>query len=268
MFIRIMSALVFAPVIIFFLIIKGDYLYLFTGIISLVGLYEYYKAIKIVGIKTIDIIGYVFTVLYYILLYLYPDSISNGLGWITALMIILTFTYEIFTRKSGVNGVTHTIFGFLYVSYLLSHIIYIYGLQSGAILIWLPVITAWFTDTFAYFVGITIGKHRLSPTISPKKSIEGALGGIVGSCFLTYLFGVYVSRYENSIGIINFIVIGLICGIVSQIGDLAASYIKRYAGVKDFGNIIPGHGGILDRFDSILFTAPVVYYYFMIIQNI
>lgn len=268
MFIRIISALVVAPLIIFFLIVKGNYLYLFAGIISLAGLYEYYKAIKTVGIKTIDIIGYVFTVAYYILLYLYPDLISDGLGRITALMIIFTFTYEIFTQKSGVNGVVHTIFGFLYVSYLLSHIIYIYGLQNGAILIWLPFVTAWFTDTTAYFVGISIGKHKLSPTISPKKSIEGALGGIVGSCFLTYLFGVFVSRYENSIGITNFIVIGLICGIASQLGDLAASYIKRYTGVKDFGNIIPGHGGILDRFDSILFTAPVVYYYFIIIQNI
>jgi len=265
MLIRIISALVGAPLVIFFLIVKGDYLYLFAGIISLVGLYEYYKAIKTVGIKTIDIIGYVFTIAYYILLYLYPGS--EGLGKITALMIIVAFTYEIFTRKSGVNGMVHTIFGFLYVTYLLSHIIYIYGLQNGAILIWLPFVTAWFTDTTAYFTGISIGKHKLCPAISPNKTIEGALGGIVGSCILTYLFGIFVSQYDNSIGITNFIVIGLICGIASQLGDLAASYIKRYTGVKDFGNIIPGHGGILDRFDSILFTSPVVYFYFMILQN-
>lgn len=266
MLIRIISALVGAPLIIFFLIVKGDYLYLFTGIISLIGLYEYYKAIKAVGVKTIDIIGYVFTIGYYLLLYLYPHS--GSLGKIAALMIIIAFTYEIFTRKSGVNGVVHTIFGFLYVSYLLSHIIYIYGLQNGAVLIWLPFVTAWFTDSTAYFTGISIGKHKLSPTISPKKTIEGALGGVLGSCLLTYLFGLFINRYGSNIGIGNFIIIGLICSIGSLLGDLAASYIKRYTGVKDFGNIIPGHGGILDRFDSILFTAPVVYYYFMIIQNI
>jgi phosphatidate cytidylyltransferase len=141
-------------------------------------------------------------------------------------------------------------------------------LENAAVLIWLPFLTAWFTDSAAYFTGISIGKHKLSPAISPKKTIEGALGGIIGSSLLTTIFGVLISKYNSNIGIFDFIIIGLLCGIFSQLGDLAASYIKRYANLKDFGKLIPGHGGILDRFDSILFTMPVVYYYFLLVQNI
>jgi phosphatidate cytidylyltransferase len=263
---RIISALIGAPLIALFLIVNGDYLYFFAGVLSLVGMYEYYRAIKTTGIKTIDFIGYFFCLAFYVLQLVFPKvEIYSKL---LALMLIILFTYEIFTRKSGVNGIVHTLFGFAYVSFLLSHIIYINNLENGAILIWLPFLTAWFTDTTAYFTGISIGKHKLSPTISPKKTIEGALGGVIGCSLLTSAFGVLISNYNSNIGISNFILIGLLCGVVSQLGDLAASYIKRHTSLKDFGKLIPGHGGILDRFDSILFTMPVVYYYFFIVQNI
>ncbi|MDF2522038.1 MAG: hypothetical protein K0R84_2666 [Clostridia bacterium] len=265
MLIRIISALVGAPLIIFFLLVKGNYLYILAGLLSLVGLYEYYKAMRTVGIKTIDIIGYIYCIAYYIILFMYPNA--DILGYLTASMIIVAFSYEIFTRKSGVNGVVHTIFGFMYVSYLLSHIILVNRLDNGDILVWLPFVTAWFTDTAAYFTGVTIGKHKAFPTISPKKTVEGYIGGTIGSILLTTAFGLIVGSYGSSIGIMNFVIIGFICAIASELGDLVSSYIKRYAGIKDFGNLIPGHGGILDRFDSILFTAPVVYYFFLIIQN-
>jgi phosphatidate cytidylyltransferase len=262
---RIISALVGAPLIALFLIVEGNYLYLFAGILSLVGMYEYYRAIKATGVKTIDFIGYVFCIAFYILQLAYPKvEIFSKLA---AIMLILLFTYEIFTHRSSVNGIVHTLFGFIYVSFLLAHIIFINNLENGAVLIWLPFLTAWFTDTAAYFTGITIGKHKLSPTISPKKTIEGAVGGIVGSILLTTIFGIIIRNYNSSIAIHNFILIGLLCGIFSQLGDLAASYIKRHTKLKDFGNLIPGHGGILDRFDSILFTTPVVYYYFLLVQN-
>lgn len=263
MLIRIISAIVGAPLVIFFLIVKGSYLYLFTGLLSLVGLYEYYKAVKKVGIKTMDLLGYVFCLLFYIIIFMYPNA--DPLGKVVAPMILLAFTYDLFARKSGINGTVHTVFGFLYVGYLLSHILFVNNLPNGAILVWLPFVTAWFTDTAAYFTGVTIGKHKIFPTISPKKTLEGYIGGIIGSGLLTTIFGIIVSRYDNSIGLANYIVIGLICAIASELGDLASSYIKRQTGIKDFGNLIPGHGGILDRFDSILFTAPVVFYYFTLI---
>lgn len=263
---RIISAIVGVPLIVFFLVVKGNYLFFFAGVLSLVGMYEYYKAIKTTGIKTMDIIGYIFCIGFYILQLIYPDA--EVFSKLAPLMLIVLFTYEIFTRKNGVNGIVHTVFGFIYVSFLLAHIIFINKLNSSAVLIWLPFLTAWFADTTAYFTGISIGKRKLFPSISPKKTVEGYIGGILGCSLLTTLYGFFIARYDNSINIIHFIVIGLICGLASEIGDLAASYIKRQTGIKDFGNLIPGHGGILDRFDSILFTLPVVYYYFLLVQNI
>lgn len=263
---RIISALVGVPLIAFFLIVKGEALYLFAGVLSLVGMYEYYRAIKATGIKTIDFVGYMFCIAFYVMQLIYPGH--EMFSKLLTFMLITLFTYEIFTRKSNINGIVHTIFAFTYVSFLLSHMLFINDLQNSAVLIWLPFITAWFTDTAAYFTGITIGKHKLCPAISPKKTIEGAVGGIVGSILLTTVFGIIVRNYHSGIAIQDFIIIGLLCGIVSQLGDLAASYIKRNTNLKDFGNLIPGHGGILDRFDSILFTMPVVYYYFLLVQNI
>lgn len=263
---RIISALIGAPLILLFLIVKGNYLYLFAGVLSLVGMYEYYKAVKNVGIKTASLIGYLFCIAFYVLQLIYPQA--EVFSKLLPLLLLVTFTYELFTRQNGVNGVVHTLFGFVYVSFLMGHLIFINRLESGAYLLWLPFFTAWFTDTAAYFTGVSIGKHKLFPSISPKKTLEGYLGGIVGSSILTSLFGIIIRSYGCSIPMIHFIIIGLICGFASEAGDLAASYIKRYTGIKDFGRLIPGHGGILDRFDSILFTMPVVYYYFMLIQNI
>jgi phosphatidate cytidylyltransferase len=263
---RIISALVGVPLIAVFLIFRGNYLYIFAGTLSIIGMYEYYKAIKATGVRTMNYIGFIFCITFYLLQFIYPNI--EIFSKIIAIMFLTLFTYEIFTRKSGINGIVHTMFGFVYVAFLMSHLILINYLENAAIIIWLPFLTAWFTDSAAYFVGISIGKHKLSPTISPKKTIEGAVGGIIGCSLLTTLLGIFISNYNSSIGISNFIIIGLLCGIFSQLGDLAASYIKRYAKIKDFGKLIPGHGGILDRFDSILFTMPVVYYYFIFVQNI
>jgi phosphatidate cytidylyltransferase len=146
-------------------------------------------------------------------------------------------------------------------------LLFIEKLKYGNIILWLPFLTAWFTDTFAYFVGVYMGKVKLCPKISPKKTVEGAFGGIIGSVALSILSGFVINSLGVDIDIIHFVITGFLCGIASEIGDLAASYTKRYTGIKDFGNIIPGHGGVLDRFDSILFTAPVIYYYFAIVGN-
>ena len=131
--------------------------------------------------------------------------------------------------------------------------------QTGEyrILIWLIFLTAFGTDIFAYFTGYAIGKHKLCPTISPKKTIEGAVGGTVGSVLLCFLFGYFFAPQYLT----HCMVMGLGGAIISQFGDLTASIFKRRMGIKDYGNLIPGHGGIMDRFDSILFTAPLVYYY-------
>lgn len=129
-------------------------------------------------------------------------------------------------------------------------------LSLGAAYVWLAFVGTWASDTFAYFIGSYFGKHKLCPTISPKKTIEGALGGMLGSVIAIVVLGLLFK-----LPISHSIIMGILVGIVAPIGDLVESAIKRFAGVKDSGQILPGHGGILDRFDSILFTVPVIYYY-------
>lgn len=135
------------------------------------------------------------------------------------------------------------------------------NMEYGNILIWLIFIGAWGTDTLAYTFGRLFGKRKIMPEISPKKTIAGAIGGVLGCVLLMIVFGIIVYNFFGlKMSYVVLVLLGLFCGIISQIGDWAASAIKRYVNVKDFGNIMPGHGGVLDRFDSILFVAPVIYY--------
>lgn len=139
-------------------------------------------------------------------------------------------------------------------------ILYIFYMPSGKILIILPFIFAWMTDTFAYFTGRAIGKHPLAPDISPKKTVEGAVGGVVGAVACTFLYIFIAERFLNvSANHIALAAASFAGSLVAQIGDLSLSVIKRKYGVKDYGTILPGHGGILDRFDSVIFVAPMVY---------
>lgn len=129
-------------------------------------------------------------------------------------------------------------------------------LSAGAAYVWLAFVGTWASDTFAYFVGTYLGKHKLCPMISPGKTIEGSLGGLFGSVTAIILLG-----NQFNLPITHSVFMGLLVGIVAPIGDLVESAMKRFAGVKDSGQILPGHGGILDRFDSILFAVPAIYYY-------
>lgn len=261
--IRIISALLGIPLIIFILYFRGLYLYLFIAAVSLVGLFEYYRAMSNIGINTNKVFGYISVIVYYIM-FLLPITFDRP-GFLIAFSIISLLTYEIIKQKHNITEIAINILGISYIPFLFSHLLFIEKLKYGNIILWLPFLTAWFTDTFAYFVGIYMGKVKLCPKISPKKTVEGALGGIVGSIVFSIISGIVINYFGINIKIIHFVITGLLCGFASEVGDLTASYIKRYTGIKDFGNIIPGHGGILDRFDSILFTAPVIYYYFVVI---
>ncbi len=138
-----------------------------------------------------------------------------------------------------------------------------YTKVDGVFLLILSFFAAWMTDTFAYFVGSKFGKHKLCPKISPKKSVEGAIGGVVGAVLLNtlllFIFKSFFFKGESILSYIMIIVLSLILSVVSMFGDLAASTIKRNFGIKDFGKLLPGHGGIMDRFDSALFVMPVLY---------
>ena len=141
------------------------------------------------------------------------------------------------------------------------HVSMVRRLGNGNLDVLVILIGSWITDTCAYFSGYFFGKHKLAPEISPKKTIEGSIGGIIGVMIIIVAYAIIAGNIMNmSVNIYSAVVVGIVAGIVSQFGDLCASIIKREHSVKDFGNIMPGHGGVMDRFDSLLFVAPAVYY--------
>ena len=128
--------------------------------------------------------------------------------------------------------------------------------------LFLIFIGSWITDTCAYFSGMLFGKHKLAPTISPKKTVEGAAGGALGTMLVMTVYALCVKHFAAvNLNLPGVIILGILCGIFSQTGDLCASIIKREHGIKDFGHIMPGHGGVMDRFDSLIFVSPIVYYF-------
>ena len=263
---RVLSAVLGIPLILFVLYFRGLYLYLFVAAISIVGLFEYYRAMSNIRINTNKIFGYITVIIYYIM-FLMPITFDRP-GFIVAFSVMALFTIEIITQKHNITEISITLLGIVYIPFLFSHLLFIEKLKYGNIILWLPFLTAWFTDTFAYFVGVYMGRTKLCPKISPRKTVEGFFGGILGSVVLSIVSGLIINSFGVDIKIIHFMAAGFLCAIASVLGDLAASYIKRFTGIKDFGNIIPGHGGILDRFDSILFTIPVIYYYFVLIGDL
>lgn len=186
-----------------------------------------------------------------------------NLSFILFLSIVMSITYMVAKYPAFTFiDISVTVLTPLYTGWLLAHLVSLRELPQGFHFVLLVLVATWSTDTFAYFVGITIGKHRLAPVLSPKKSVEGSIGGVIGSVVASVIIG----YLDSHMPITNYIIIGLLVGIVGQVGDLAESALKRMAGVKDAGRFIPGHGGILDRFDSMFLTAPIVYYYLRIIN--
>jgi phosphatidate cytidylyltransferase len=166
------------------------------------------------------------------------------------IMAVYVFTFP----KYDTQKVMAAFFGIVYVPVMLSFIYQTRMLPEGFSLVWLIFFCSWGCDTFAYCTGMLLGRHKLAPVLSPKKSIEGAVGGVLGAALLGVIYAVLIGKPAG--------IYALICAIgavASQIGDLAASAIKRQHEMKDYGNLIPGHGGILDRFDSVIVTAPMIY---------
>lgn len=270
MLVRIISSIVCLPVFIFLVFSGGVALQAAVIVASLIGMYEFYHAFS-PNNKSIHAIGYGFALFYGLFL----DKIINGQNMFNVfvsvfLVVLLIYTVACHNHTNAMESMT-SFFGFFYVSFLLSHIVLIRQYTYGSFFVWLPFICAWGCDTGAYFTGMSIGKHKLIPTLSPKKTIEGAIGGVVTATALSLLYG-YVIQRNFTLSGVNIVLLcgitGLIGSVLSQIGDLAASAMKRYTGIKDFGKLIPGHGGIIDRFDSVLLTAPAVYYIMLFLIHV
>ncbi|MDO4519002.1 MAG: phosphatidate cytidylyltransferase [Eubacteriales bacterium] len=237
-------------------IISGNYILFFTLLgISLIGMQELYKVMNVHTDKftSLEIAGYLGAILYYGVLLI--DFNKYGLMAIMVAFLVLMFVYVFAYPKYTADQVMPAFFGIFYVAVMMSFIYLTRCLDNGKILVWLIFLCSWGCDTCAYCVGVLIGKHKMAPVLSPKKSIEGAFGGVIGAAGLgagyAAVFGAEVWKYA---------VICAVGALISMVGDLAASAIKRNKGIKDYGRLIPGHGGILDRFDSVIFTAPIIYY--------
>ena len=171
-------------------------------------------------------------------------------------MMVYVFTFPLFHADQVIDA----IFSFVYVAVMMSCIFRARSLPFGMCVYALIFFCSWVCDTCAWAVGRKFGKHKLAPVLSPKKSVEGAVGGAAGSAIACLIMAVAVHHFMHISLEREFLILGVAGGIISQVGDLTASAIKRNHGIKDYGRVIPGHGGIMDRFDSAIFTAPVVYY--------
>lgn len=262
MLIRVISSLVCLPILIVLVVYGGIPLQIGILAASLIGMREFYKAFSSENNK-IHLIGYIFAILFVA----FMEKIINAQNifniFVSVFLLVILIYSVIFHNHTNIMEGMITFFGFFYVCFLISHIYLIREYTYGNVFIWLAFISAWGCDTGAYFTGVTIGKHKLIPTLSPKKTIEGSVGGIVVATGLAVIYGLLIQHYFT-LEDVNIVLLcgmtGFVGSILSQIGDLAASAIKRYTGIKDFGKLIPGHGGIIDRFDSVLLTAPAVYY--------
>ncbi len=256
---RLLSGILLVIIALVTIISGGDVLFATLLMISFIGMTEIYRVMKISG-KALGIAGYIATLAYYALLRFQREDMITALAiaFLIVLMAIYVFTYP----KYRSEQIMLAFFGLFYVAFMLSYVYQIRMLPQGAFLVWLVFLCSWGCDTFAYCAGMLFGKHKMAPKLSPKKSIEGAVGGVVGAALLgaLYAFGVGRLAPGADADILQYAVICGVGGIISQVGDLAASAIKRNHDIKDYGTLIPGHGGILDRFDSVIFTAPIIYY--------
>lgn len=256
---RLLSGIVLVVLALLLIITGGDVLLLSTLVISWIGMFELYRIFRME--KSLPaLIGYGAAAVYYadLRFRFVPGQMMIVLGLLILLMAVYVFGYPKFRTEQ----ILAVFFGVFYVAVMLSYVYQTRQLAAGAYIVWLIFLCSWGCDTCAYCVGVLFGKHKMSPKLSPKKSVEGAVGGVAGAVLLTAL---YAAVFREAMGITeeHIWILAAISGagaLISMVGDLAASAIKRNYGIKDYGKLIPGHGGILDRFDSVIFTAPIIYF--------
>lgn len=233
--------------------------------VSLIGMFELYRAVGVTKDKKIfnplTVCSYIGTICYYVVGIAFKANMQYlmmvSVIYLIVLMCIFVFSYPKFNSTQFV----FSFFGYVYLGVTLSFVYFTRILTDGIYIVGLVVLSSWICDVCAYCVGMLIGKHKMAPILSPKKSIEGAVGGMLGSALCGAVYGAVISKYmvESLNYTVAFAVICALGSIASMAGDLCASAIKRQFEIKDYGKLIPGHGGILDRFDSMIVTAPIIY---------
>lgn len=251
---RILSALIGAPLLLVLTWLGGRFLAVMVVILALLALREYLQIGQKSGLKIHKSLTAVFCVIWLaVFLAGYTEwLLPLGIIWFIVVFARYTFIYP----ANSFAEASYSVLALVYPVILFTYLYYLRELPHGFLWCVYVFATVWLTDTGAYFVGITLGKKKLAPRVSPNKSVEGSVGGLISATLLGALFWVW-----TGMGTLPAILaLSLLTSVVSQIGDLFESALKRAAGIKDSGSLIPGHGGILDRFDSFLFALPLVYF--------
>jgi len=264
---RIISSIIGAPLLILFILKANTPLFSILIIVCILfGLREFYIILEHQQISCFKNLGLFLGILLALLFsFCIIDPMIICFG-ITASIIII-FLRALFSHINLKNlniSISGTLLGIIYIPLALSHFILINKMDNGGKLILFLLFIIWACDIGAYYFGTYLGKHLLCPNISPKKTIEGSIGGIISSIIVAQLIRPF---WWPSLSYLSCLVLSFCISVVAECSDLSESILKRSAGVKDSGSIIPGHGGLLDRIDSLLFAAPM-FYYFMRILNV
>ena len=262
---RILTAMLGLPLVILVFLLGNEYV--IGGVVfvaSIICMHEYFEAVKKVS-KPIEWIGYLSNILIIWATICDEIKLYQIIIFAIPVMLALLFMCVIVTdMKITFKDVAYTLLGIVYIPFFLMFLELTRRMENGKILIGFCFVISWSTDVFAYLVGRNFGKHKFSK-ISPKKTVEGSIAGIVGAIIATMIYALLINKYfDIQYSNIFIIVMSGILSAVSQIGDFVASTIKRFVDIKDYGNLLPGHGGILDRIDSLLFIAPFTYMIFLL----
>ncbi|MDW7675673.1 MAG: phosphatidate cytidylyltransferase [Bacillota bacterium] len=258
---RIISAIIGIPIAIY-IFYQGGLSFLFALLLlSIIGQREIIRMLISTGVNVLAPVIYSSGIAFIFSAYFLPALFFQGV--ILAAILFIFFLFVVLFPKITLMDIGSNLLAVFYPGFLFSLLILLRNISElGFTYILLAFLLTWSSDTFAYFVGRAFGKQKLAPSLSPNKTREGAIGGLLGTILISVLF----SNFFLDISIYWAILIGACSSLLAQLGDLCESGLKRLANVKDSGNLIPGHGGVLDRFDSILFVGPVLYYLLLIIS--
>ncbi len=273
--IRLISSLV-AALILFFAVLMPLWFFLIAlSVVMIIAIMEYFAALKnknhIFPFGPVLAAVFIIIPIWYIVVYRSPlgnfklQTEQLILLWIMTTVALCACTCIFTNMKYSIADVSLSVFGLIYIVIPFTLTVWIRSQYFGFYFIWLIFLGAWITDISAYFTGRLLGKRKIVPLISEKKTVEGFIGGIIGCTAVITIYGVWMQTKGINVPFTYYMILGALSGFISQLGDWFASCIKRYLRIKDFGNIMPGHGGVLDRFDSIFAVVPLVYVFIIIV---
>ena len=259
---RILTTVIGGPLVVVCLIFANKYIIdVIMTIVALISMYEYIKCCSNKDVKVVKWISYL-AMIPIAFTHFMPLDLLPTIACITLplIMLILFLCVILTNMKITFEDIAYTLFGIVYIFIANFFFALVYGIENyGKYFIFLVIISAWCTDIFAYIFGMKFGKHRYSK-VSPKKSVEGCIGGTVAAVVCCVLYAVLINKYTDmNFAIATIAKLALVFSVIGQIGDFSASCIKRYFEVKDYSNLFPGHGGMLDRIDSLMFIAPLAF---------